>query len=199
MKTTNLIKYESKNPIQQFFIKRFYRKVVSLLRYKSIKSVADIGCGEGFGLSVLAENKIGKTYIGLDNSATALKVAKKIHPRFKYLEGSIYNTPFKDNSFDLVVCSEVLEHLEKPEQALAELSRISKKYVLISVPYEPWFRTMNFLRGKYLSSWGNHPEHIQWWGMRKLNLLLTQNFKVKAHISSIPLQIALCEVSKKKA
>jgi len=195
MSTSNLIKYQSKNPIQQAFIREFQKKLASILSKMKIDSVADIGCGEGFGLKNLADNKIGNNYIGLDFSKKALKLAKKINPEFGYIHGSIYKTPFKNNEFDLVICSEVLEHLDDPEAAIIELKRISKRYVLISVPYEPWFRIMNFIRGKYLKTWGNHPEHINWWGKTSLRNLLSRHLKIKKHIISIPWQVALCQVS----
>ena len=76
---------------------------------------------------------------------------------------SIYNIDSNDNNYDLVIACEVLEHLEEPEIALSELFRISNKYVLISVPNEPFWRIANFARGKYLNRLGNTPGHINHW------------------------------------
>src|SRR4030065_660295 len=58
---------------------------------------------------------------------------------------------------------EVREHLDQPLDALRELNRVSRKYVLLSVPYEPWFRLGNLARGRHLSRFGNHPEHVNLW------------------------------------
>lgn len=198
MKTSNLIKYQSKNPIQKFLIKQFYKKIFFILKSKKIKSVVDIGCGEGFGMEQLYKNHIGNSYVGLDSSSVALKTAKKIHPQFKYVKGSIYNSPFRDKQFDLVMCSEVLEHLTYPDKAILELQRISKKYILISVPFEPWFRIMNFARGKYLANLGNHPEHINWWGKRSLRELLNKNLTIITHNVSLPWQIVFSQIIKNK-
>ena len=63
----------------------------------------------------------------------------------------------------MVICTEVLEHLENPELALMELKRVSKKYILLSVPNEPFFMLANLLRGKNISRWGNDIEHINHW------------------------------------
>ena len=196
MKTSNLIKYQSKNPIQIILIRRFYKKMVDMLKDKKIDSVADVGCGEGFGLKNMAIKKIGKKYLGLDTSKNALRLANKMKPEFIYVLGDIYKTPFENNKFDLVICSEGLEHLEKPEAAIKEIKRISRKYVLISVPYEPWFRILNFLRGKYLRMWGNHPEHINRWGEKGIKKLVSKNIKIKRYVISLPWQILLCEVLK---
>jgi ubiquinone/menaquinone biosynthesis C-methylase UbiE len=54
--------------------------------------------------------------------------------------GSVLELPFNDNSFDLILCSEVLEHLPffNFKQALGELERVSKKYVILSLPRWGW-------------------------------------------------------------
>lgn len=72
---------------------------------------------------------------------------------------------YRDNEFDLVICCEVLEHVNNFEQALKELKRISKKYILISVPNEPIWRMLNMVRGKYWKALGNTPGHINHWGV----------------------------------
>jgi len=195
METSNLNKYRSKNPIQKWLIKRFENELVRLVRNKrGVVKVIDVGCGEGFGLRNLRENNVGKQYMGIDASSKALKLAKKINPDFSYLNGDIYKLPVKQNSAELVMCCEVLEHLEKPEEALRELKRVSKKYILLSVPYEPWFRLMNFFRGKYVKTLGNHPEHINWWGTRSFNKMVSKTLKVKKQVTVLPWQIILAEV-----
>jgi len=195
METSNLTKYQSANPIQRWLIDRFEKKLVEMVENKrNINKVIDVGCGEGFGLRNLKENNIGKQYLGIDASSKALKLGKKINPGFSYLKGDIYRLPVKQNAAELVMCCEVLEHLERPEEALRELKRISKKYVLLSVPYEPWFRLMNFLRGKYPKTLGNHPEHINWWGVRSFNKMVGKTLKVKKQVTVLPWQIILAEV-----
>ncbi|MEM6927227.1 MAG: methyltransferase type 11, partial [Myxococcota bacterium] len=65
----------------------------------------------------------------------------------------------------------VLEHLDAPHVAVKELARVSRGHLVLSVPWEPWFQLGNLARGKYLSGWGNHPEHVQRWspgGFRRM-------------------------------
>ena len=74
--------------------------------------------------------------------------------------------PSPTRSFDTVTCLEVLEHLDDPAAAVRELARVARRAVVVSVPYEPYFRIGNVLRGKHLGGLGNHPEHVQHWNLR---------------------------------
>ncbi len=161
--TTNYLKHTSQNPIQRALIGNFNKTLVNLIKPLKPLKILDVGCGEGFILVNFARNKVGKIYEGVDNSKTAIKLGKKMYPNLDIKVGDIYNLPYKDNSFDLLICTEVLEHLKDPDKALAELRRVTKKYIAISVPNEPFFILANLFRGKYLTHLGNHPEHINHW------------------------------------
>ncbi len=190
--TSNFSKHTNNNPIQQFLINRFYKKIFSLLKPLKVDTILDAGCGEGFTLVKIQRAKIGKRAQGIDNSATAIKLAKKHYPNLLIEKGSIYELPYKDSSFDLVVSTEVLEHLEDPEKALSEIKRVASKYVLLSVPNEPIFTIANFLRGKYLKSFGNHPEHINHWSKREFrNFVRKSGLRVSTVKSPFPWTIVL--------
>jgi len=161
--TTNYEKHNVKSPISRFFLKNFYTVMIREVKKINPSTILDVGCGEGFTLTRLQEEKIGKTLSGVDNFDKAIELGKKVNPSLKIKKGDIYNLPYKDNSFDLVLCMEVLEHLEKPDKALDELKRVSKKYVLLSVPNEPLFTLQRIFRGLNIKHLGNHPEHIQHW------------------------------------
>lgn len=162
-KTTNYQKHANNNPIQRALIANFYRALFKIVKPLRVVSVLDVGCGEGFTLKKLADKKIGKRNEGIDYSSEAIKIGKMIYPELKLSKGNIYKLDYPDKAFDLVVCTEVLEHLNEPAKAVAEMKRVSKKYIVLSVPNEPFFILANFLRGKYLSTLGNHPEHINHW------------------------------------
>jgi len=161
--TDNYKKHNPKNPLQKFLIENFFKTFLNTVRFCQINSVLDVGCGEGFTMKRLKNAKIGKNWEGVEYLDRAIDIGKKIHSDLKIIKGDIYKLPYSANSFDLIVCTEVLEHLEYPKKALRELVRVSKKYVLLSVRNEPWFMLGNFLRGKNLSRWGNDIEHIQHW------------------------------------
>lgn len=94
-----------------------------------ITSILDVGCGNGLITNQLPESL---KVVGLDRSEEALKYVQK-----ETIVGDILNLPLDDKSFDLVICNDVLEHLttKEREQALKELARVSRKYILITVPF----------------------------------------------------------------
>lgn len=167
MKTTNFEKHTTKNPIGKLFINNFLSTVVKTIRPLNIDSVLDVGCGEGFTLARLQKEKIGKSFEGIDNLDESIEIAKRLHPALNIKKGDIYKLPFKSNSFDLVVCTEVLEHLDNPKKAYKELIRVSNKYILISVPNEPFFTWQRVARFQNILHFGAHPEHIQHWTARE--------------------------------
>lgn len=172
---TNYVKHTSKNPLQRFLIERFFSTMIALARPLNAKKVLDAGCGEGFSLNKLMLNKIGKEIEGIEYSNEAIALGKKLFPNVKIKQGSIYELPYKNSSFDLVICTEVLEHLDDPTKALKEILRVSKKNLIISVPNEPFFMLSNFIRGKNISRLGNDPGHINHWSFISFKKYLREN------------------------
>lgn len=162
-KSTNLAKHTTKNPIGRFFLNNFLKTVIKTTKPLNIETVLDAGCGEGFTLDRLQREKIGKVFEGIEYDSEAVTLANEMYPKLKIKKGDIYKLPFKNNSFDLVICTEVLEHLENPKKAYRELLRVSRKYVLISVPNEPFFTIQRMARFQNILHLGAHPEHIQHW------------------------------------
>ena len=173
--STNFVKHTSKNPIQKFLIKNFYSSLISLIKPLKAESILDTGCGEGFTMDKLAKLGIGKKIEGIEYSKEAISFGKKLFPNLIIKQASIYDLPYKDNSFDLIICTEVLEHLEDPAKALREMLRVSKKYIILSVPNEPLFMIGNFLRGKNVSRFGNDVGHINHWNPLSFRKYLGKN------------------------
>ena len=80
--------------------------------------------------------------------------------------GDATRMPFVDASIDLVVGLEVLEHVPRPERALADIARVCRGTAILSVPREPIWRAGNMARGRYLRDWGNTPGHVNHWSSR---------------------------------
>ena len=191
--TDNYRKHTSKNPVQKYLIERFYTTLLSEIKNLKPSSILDVGCGEGFTLERLQDAGIGKKLEGVDYLDTAIQIGRKQFPQFTLRQGNIYALPYQDNSFDLLICSEVLEHLEHPDEALKELFRVTKKYVVFSVPNEPWFMASNFLRGKNWSRMGNDIEHINHWTSFSFARFVQKEFKVRMLRKPFPWTIIIAE------
>ena len=176
--TSNYTKHNCRNPIQKVLVANFYRSLFSLFKRTKAASVLDVGCGEGVTINKLKESYPTLNVEGLDYSSEAIQIGKKVYPNLKLIQGDIYKLPYKDNSFDAVLCNEVLEHLDDPQKALGELKRVTKKHLILSVPNEPFFMFANLLRGKNIKHFGNHPEHIQHWTTFKFSQMLNK-YKLK--------------------
>lgn len=186
LSTDNYKKHTTQNPVQKFFINNFLKTLLNEAGKLKPQSILDVGCGEGFTLENLRTNKIGQELVGIDLSKEAIQIGKELHPNLSLKPGTIYHIPFKPNSFDLVICSEVLEHLQHPEKALLELKRVTKNNCIISVPHEPWFMLANLLRAKNISRWGNDIEHIQHWSTPGINAMVGKYFDVTAIKNPFP-------------
>jgi ubiquinone/menaquinone biosynthesis C-methylase UbiE len=190
MQTDNYRKHKSKNPLKKFFINNFFNNVFSFIENLKIDSVLDVGCGEGFTLKAIKQKGISNKLIGIDSSMEAIALGKKENPSLDLRVGDIYNLKFKDKSFDLVISTEVLEHLEKPQDALRELARVSKKYILLSVPNEPWFNLFNF------TQWGKDIGHINRWSKNKfVKFLKLESYKVISVRTPFPWTVILAKIS----
>jgi 2-polyprenyl-3-methyl-5-hydroxy-6-metoxy-1,4-benzoquinol methylase len=156
-------KYVSASPIARFLIRRFMRSLVDLAENAHPRSILDVGCGEGLIIRQLRVLWDRVDLHGLDVDGRLLKAAQDVAADATYVTGSIYELPVADSCYDLVVCTEVLEHVEDAERALAEVVRVARSHCLLSVPNEPWWRIANTMRGRYLTSLGNSPGHINHW------------------------------------
>ncbi len=115
--------------------------------------------------------------IGSDIGFSVVSLAKTDRQFVKWCVSDGKNIPITENSFDIVFACEVLEHIDKPTDVLKEINRVSKKYVIISVPFEPFWRIMNIMRLKYLSSLGNTPGHINHWSINGITKLVEVYFQ----------------------
>jgi ubiquinone/menaquinone biosynthesis C-methylase UbiE len=154
-------KYTTRNPVARYLMRNFLDSVTSLYNEIRPTSVLEIGCGEGRLIQHLVSNAILEPQEITASDVSLDHLSNNLNSKIKFIEGSIYELPFENGQYDLVVCCEVMEHLEKPANGLAEISRIADKAVLISTPWEPVWRIMNLMRGKYITNLGNTPGHIQ--------------------------------------
>lgn len=184
-------KYRDPNPVVGFVIRRFFARIGGILEELAPRSALDAGCGEGELLrrGVLSP---GVAAVSLDLRLQSLADLKAQNFPAAPVCGSVRALPFPDRSFDAVLCLEVLEHLDDPAEALRELARVARAAVVLSVPYEPYFRIGNVLRGKHLRGLGNHPEHVQHWNFRSFRSFLAPHVAEARLVEAFPWIIACC-------
>jgi ubiquinone/menaquinone biosynthesis C-methylase UbiE len=104
-----------------------------LLPSEAPARILDVGCGDGSLARDLSE-RTGAAVTMADLSWRRVERARGALPGGAAAQASIYALPWKERSFDLVVCTDLLEHLDDPTAAMAELVRVSARHVLVSVP-----------------------------------------------------------------
>lgn len=188
-------KYGSQNPIVRWLMKGFNESLTELLSRAKPQTIHEVGCGEGF--LTLAWKKQGLDAVGSDFSSRVVEIARSNAVEqgvcadiFKAV--SIYELQPGVDAADLIVCCEVLEHLENPTEALQTLQNITRDYLILSVPREPVWRILNMLRGKYLSFFGNTPGHIQHWSSHSFIKFASQFFEIVEVRTPLPWTMLLC-------
>lgn len=106
-----------------------------LLPRESIEAFLDVGCGDGaLSLDLHAELQ-GPRAFGCELSLRRVLRAGADKHAVNFSAGSIYELPYDTNAVPLVVCTDLLEHLDDPETAFKELARVSSRWILVTVPY----------------------------------------------------------------
>jgi 2-polyprenyl-3-methyl-5-hydroxy-6-metoxy-1,4-benzoquinol methylase len=191
IESTNYEKFQTGNPVVTRMFERFYATLSSLVESLHPDSVLDAGCGEGETVARLADS-LPQRVAGVDVREDCVAFTRRRFPDMDVSRQSVYELSFDDDSFDLVLCLEVLEHLDDPEAALSELARVSRGDVVLSVPHEPWFRLGSLVRGKYLAGFGNHPEHVQRWNRRTFEEFLGPRVELVSLETAFPWLMAHC-------
>lgn len=115
--------------------KRYDRafKILTIINQLNFNSFLDIGGAEGFMTYNVRSLYKTSPAITSDLSLEANKRARELY-NLDAITLDIHNLPFQDNSFDIVLCSETIEHIPKAQLAIQELSRVAKKYLIITTP-----------------------------------------------------------------
>lgn len=188
-------KYGSRNPIVKWMMEGFESALSELVDKASPTAIHEIGCGEGYWVLRWAEQ--GMAARGCDFSTHVIELAREnaagrgLSPSL-FEARSIYDLEAGCDSADLVVCCEVLEHLEHPEVGLQALQRVVGRHLIVSVPKEPLWCALNLVRGKYIADWGNTPGHIQHWSKSSFIRMVSKYFEVVEVKSPLPWTMLLC-------
>ena len=189
-------KYGSSNPAARRMMAAFERDVDGLLATTGARSLLDVGCGEGIVTERWAAAMPEVRIVGLDLEDPDLPAewAKRARPNLEFLAGSAYELPFAEDEFDVVAGIEMLEHVPDPELVLAEMRRVARTHLLVSVPREPLWRALNMARGSYWAQWGNTPGHINHWSRGAFMKLCEGSGRVEAVATPLPWTVVLVRV-----
>lgn len=188
-------KYNTKNKFAQKMMSGFFSALKECCNDITFSTMLEAGCGEGNIFRFMRENFPLSHLEAFDLGEDVVAQAKVLNPSVseQIFSKDIYSSGYADGSFDLVLCSEVLEHLEQPGVALAELMRITRRYLLVSVPKEPIWRILNMARFKYIKHLGNTPGHIQHWSASGFLKLLTPYGNIRKVEKPFPWTMVLLE------
>ena len=184
-------KYQSRNPFVLKLINGFYEKIRLIVKDLNCQSILDAGCGDGETL-IRLKRCLPDNVAAFDINKGQIDDARNRLPDVKIETQDIYQLPYDDKSFDLILCLEVLEHLKNPSSALKEIARVTSKHLIVSVPSEPFFMLGNLMRGKNILQCGNDQDHVNHWNKRALHKFLSEEVNVNKIITSFPWLIALC-------
>ena len=172
---TNIKKYADANRVTSGLLQRFMARCADHVATLAVPgdTILDCGVAEGTMTRFLTDQLPDRRIVAMEYEDEACALFHRDYGDIPLLRGSIYQLPLPDKSVDVATAFEVLEHLEDPGLALAEMRRVARRSVVVTVPYEPFFRMGNVARGKYLKRLGNTPGHINHWTVPSLRRLVT--------------------------
>jgi len=189
-------KYSTQNFLAKRFVSNFLHSLDSLVRLVNPTDIHEVGCGEGHLISRYAT--VNRTLMASDFSEQIINIGRELAEQkgllIDFKVKSIYSLKPDEDAASLVLCCEVLEHLDKPDDALAILAQIAQPYLIASVPREPLWRLLNIARGKYIRNFGNTPGHIQHWSDKQFLNFLEPRFEILKVLSPLPWTLILAKV-----
>ena len=201
----NEVMVKKYNPEDYIFHSNFLVRVFELKRFKKIKGLLqlgnnddllDIGCGSGY----LLNQAICKRGVGADISDLMVKTARencKYDGKKFVVQSDAENLPFKNNSFNKIVSTEVIEHILHPIALLEEIERVSRDdtVIVITIPNETcinWIKNILFALGiqKLLFRKSYRPSkrmedewHLHTFDVKKFKELVKGKFVIERTIS----------------
>jgi SAM-dependent methyltransferase len=187
-------KYANANPLQRLTLHRLHTTLAAELNDLAPTSILDFGCGEGFLTEALrAEGAPLNGYLGVDLRADAIDDARARNPKQAFLVADLFDPVALAPKYDVVLASQVLEHLIGPEKFLQRLAQLTARRLILTVPAEPWFQIINLARGRDLIRLGNHPEHVNHWNEKTFAAFVDSAARVVSTKTVFPFVVVTAE------
>lgn len=130
-----------------------WSQVIYLLRKQKNVQLLEMGCGAGQFANYLFHEGFN-SYVGFDFSTEAIQMARKNNPKFNFFVGDVYDSSlYKKIDFEVAICLEVLEHLDKDKSVIKSLP--FGREIIISIPdfdmesHVRWFRSFRQVKSRY--------------------------------------------------
>lgn len=146
------------------------RIIVRLISSIDIKSILDVGCGMGVNIKRIRRHYKDVKIVGADLSKAILKMAENYVGKDRNISYHTLDLGKEklDRKFDLVLCSQVLEHIKDDSTAMKHIVDMCSKYILITVPGGKYDKTSRLI--------GHHCRHYS--KQRLLGLIRKHNLKI---------------------
>ena len=189
-------KYASQNPVVRRLMAGFERTLDRLFAQADPGSVLDVGCGEGVLTERWASRLGSGRVVGVDLEDPKLRAewATRTRGNLEFRTTAGRRLEFATDEFDLVAAIEALEHIPQPELTIAEMARVARRSLLVSVPREPLWRILNVARGAYVRELGNTPGHVNHWSQRAFVRELARHGEVVEARTPFPWTMLLVRV-----
>jgi ubiquinone/menaquinone biosynthesis C-methylase UbiE len=155
--------------------------IIDVCKGRSFKKVLEVGAGDGSILKLLADQNFAPDYhaVEISDSGVAHIQSRNIKQLASVQVFDGYHLPFEDDSFDLIILSHVLEHVEHERLLLREIKRVSRQFVIeVPLDYKPGVDK----RIKHFLAYG----HINVYTPTSLRYLLqTEGFEVEQDLTSM--------------
>lgn len=170
-----------------------FNALKSLMGDVTNKSVLDAGCGEGYFFSQIQ----AKEKYGIDLSEERLKKTVISFPSSNVLCSDLKKLPFEDEKFDVIVCSEVLEHVDGYEDVILEFKRCIKPSgkLILSFPNE---RMVGLGRLLIMRFPAHELDHVNWLTISDMTKILSEKYTA-SNIPPLPYPFCLYQVYKFEA
>lgn len=172
--------YTSGDPLVRFIHNDRLNQIVENMPSKEGLKILDAGCGEGHLIERLYNRNKGNSYYGIDIIDVALKKSKERCPFAKIEKMSVSDIRYNEEFFDVIICTEVIEHIYDYKKVILEFKRLLKKggYLIITFPNENLWTVSRFFLGRRPVKVPDHVNSFNPNFMQRLigmNLLFSRN------------------------
>ncbi len=142
--------YTSPNPLVRFVHVQRLKKIVEIIPASGKRFILDAGCGEGHLLRFIHDSAPIHALFGVDATGIAIAKASVRCPFAQLVQGDLSRLPFGEETFDIITCTEVLEHIPEYDATIKELVRVLKPggLLMITFPNEGLWILSRFLLGR---------------------------------------------------